>query len=194
MANSYKLKDLTAEICTGLLTDMDMMPLMIFLLDGVSPEAFPYLAQMFDVEGYKGWDLCTTEEQQRKLLKNALSTKRILGTPYAIIHSLNLVGFDTVILNENVNPSEELFFDGTWNFDGSNMFGSGNWCEFSVDIYVDDINSISDETKDLVIKLINYYKRATAELQSVNYYNKNIRYFDGTWLFDGSNTFNGVTS
>lgn len=77
------------------LGNMDIAPLLVYLIDTVPAAVLPYLAEQFHVLGHEGWLLATTDLKRRALLKVALELHRYKGTPWAVervLESLDLEG------------------------------------------------------------------------------------------------------
>lgn len=80
------------ETLAGRLSTLDLTPLVVYDFDTVPASALPSLAEQFRVLGDAGWNLATTEAQQRALLKEAGALHRIRGTPYAVSRVLEILG------------------------------------------------------------------------------------------------------
>jgi len=130
MANIFNISDKTINRIIG---DIDLSPVMIYLIDIVNVNALPFLASQFDVEGFKGWDLAITETQKRELLKTSIQIKKHLGTPWAIKQALKAIGFSNVTIQEGFD-TDIMVLDGSWILDGSVILGSRDWSAFSVTI------------------------------------------------------------
>ena len=184
--DNYNLFDVFGKTADQLFRDVDLSPAMIYLVDTVNVNALPFLATQFDVEGFKGWNLATTETQKRELIKTAIEIKRHLGTPYAIKRALLVIGFDKVTIQEHVIVGDVFIYDGTYIHDGGVLHGGMNWASFSVTISVPDVSLVTVETKALIIQLINYYKNQRSLLVEVIYEDDNLYYYDGTEIHDGT--------
>lgn len=80
------------ESLAGRLSALDLTPLVVYDFDTVPVSALPALAEQFRMLGDAGWNLATTEAQQRALLKEAGALHRIRGTPYAVSRVLEILG------------------------------------------------------------------------------------------------------
>lgn len=69
----------------------DLRKLLIYYIDGVDASALPALAYQFNVLDPE-WNLVTTEQQKRQLIKNSLELHRYRGTPWAIRNVFELLG------------------------------------------------------------------------------------------------------
>lgn len=128
---------------------LDKIPLqvlLVYLVDNVPAAALPLLAAQFDVLGYKGWRLATTEQAQRDLIKRAIELHRFKGTPWAVEEALKSIGFTDIELIEHV-PSM-------------------HWATFRVRITNENIMLTEDSITD-IIAMINEYKNARSHLVDV---------------------------
>lgn len=75
-----------------------LTPLVVYDFDTVPASALPILAEQFRMQGDAGWNLATTEAQQRALLKEAGALHRIRGTPYSISRVLAIIGVNSSIV------------------------------------------------------------------------------------------------
>lgn len=145
--------------------DEDMSSLMCYMIDIVDVSALPYLAIQFNVDGYRGWYLVTTEQAQRDLLKRAIEIQKHVGTGYAIKQALLALGYSDVTITEGTGYT----YNGQYDYDGTINYGGGSiWVNFGVDINVDDPGAITTETRDLIRFLILEYKNARSFLQYLN--------------------------
>lgn len=69
----------------------DLRKLLIYYIDGVDASALPALAYQFNVLDPE-WNLVTTEQQKRDLIKSALDLHRYRGTPWAIRNVFDMLG------------------------------------------------------------------------------------------------------
>lgn len=145
--------------------DVDLSPMMCFMIDVVHPDALPYLAKQFNVDGFRGWDLATTETARRELIKTAIQLQKKVGTPWAIKNALKAIGFPNVTINERMG----IYYDGAYIYDGSQIHSSSTWVNFGVVIKVVDPNAITNEQKDLIRILIDEYKPARCVLVSLTF-------------------------
>lgn len=129
------------------LSNLELDKLLVYLIDTVDAKGLPYLAEQFDVLGYKGMKLAHTEADQRQLIKTAIELHRYKGTLWAVEQSLASIGFGDVTIEEHV---------------------SGHWAKFRVfvDIGSHPINVI--EIAD-VVQMINEYKNTRSHLADLSY-------------------------
>lgn len=183
MANIFDISDKTINKIIG---DVDLSPVMIYMIDIVNANALSFLASQFDVEGFKGFDLAITESQKRELIKTSIQIKKHLGTPWAIKQALKTIGFDKVTIQEGTAAGEDKFYSGETNYDGSILYGGASWASFRVTIKTKFSVSVSDETKAMVEKLILFYKNARSRLVEVIYQEDDVYYYDGTLYFNST--------
>lgn len=132
------------------LGDIPLERLLVYMIDTVDASALPYLAIQFDVLGFKGMRLATTEAQQREVIKKAIEIKRHSGTPWAIKEALRSIGYPDAVLIENA---------------GTGQYG---WAQFRIELNVGD-NAISTEKLDELIQMINIYKGTRNHLLDLSY-------------------------
>ena len=86
------------------------------------PEFLPQLAWSLSVDF---WELATTDEQRRELIRGAIQWHRKRGTPWAIKQALAAFGYPVMELIEQAKYLEEWkvaggqILDGSWLLDGS---------------------------------------------------------------------------
>ena len=136
------------------LSQIELDQLLVYVIDSVTPEALPYLADQFDVAGEKGYRLATTDAQRRQLIKNAVELKRYIGTVWAIRQAMKSVGFGDAILEEGVD-------EGTPDID---------WAKFRILVDLGNDKGLPDTSgASELIALINYYKNVRSKLLDVSY-------------------------
>lgn len=149
---------------------LEIEAVLVYLIDIVKSSALPHLASQFDVMGYKGWFLTTTEAERRDLIKTAIELHRYKGTPWAVKESIRKFGFTNVTVEENLTDDHWLL-NGSVLLDGSHVLGGDyHWAYFRVII---DINGISTDItttqSDILIRLINEYKNVRSWLKDLSF-------------------------
>ncbi|MGH8782053.1 phage tail protein I [Paraburkholderia sp.] len=86
------------EAVAARISSIDLTPLVVYDFDTVPVSALPSLAEQFRMLGDAGWNLATTEAQQRALLKEAIALHRIRGTPYSVSRVLAILGVNASIV------------------------------------------------------------------------------------------------
>lgn len=132
------------------LDNLRLDALLVYLIDIVSADALPYFAEQFDVLGFKGMRLATTEQQQRDLIKKAIELHRFKGTVWAVKQAMIAIGFPDAVLTEHVSS------------------GENGWATFKINIEVGDELVSADAIGDLV-KMINEYKNERSRLLGVEF-------------------------
>ena len=170
----------------------------ILNIDTCPAAILPLLATMFGVDGFKGFDYATTEDQQRQTIKNAILMKRRHSTNWSLITALENAGYQNVVINDHL-PC--YFWDGSWQFDGSRQFNSNQWAQFTISLQPPV--GVLPQNVDIValMQLVNYWKRACTQCLSitidqlviVNFGLGNQHLlFDGTWTWNGVEPLNGI--
>lgn len=196
------------------LNELDLSPLLIYMIDTVPAVALPHLAAQFDILGYKGWRFAKTEAQQRDLLKKAIELHRFKGTPWSIKEAIRRAGYADATIIEGGGQ----FLDGTWNLDGTyTLSGAGNWACFRVIFDLGNTKGISAEETQDITELVKEYKNARSKLLDISWV-KNLedtvtatddvaitlqlvdaedafsgRFLDGTWNLNGSVRFDAYS-
>lgn len=111
------------------LAAIDFSPVLTNLIDAVTPDAFPYLAEQFDVLGYKGWRFVVTDAEKRALIKQSYDLHRFKGTPWSIKEALKLIGITNVQINEGTYV---LLYNGDQTYNGAFSYGNANAFTFEV--------------------------------------------------------------
>jgi len=142
------------------MANINLEQLLVYVIDTVDATALPWLAKQFDVLGYRGMRLATTEAQQREVIKTAIQLKRYSGTPWAIKTALRSIGYPDAVLVENA---------GT---------GSTGWAQFRIDIDGGD-NGISEAAITELIEMISIYKGARNHLLALSY---SVNFSDGVTI------------
>lgn len=151
---------------------VDLDQLLVYVIDTVDASALPWLAWQFDVLGYNGMRLATTEQQQREVIKSAIQLKRYSGTPWAVKEALRSIGYPDAVLTENAGEGE---------------YG---WAQFRISIDSGD-NTISEAMVTELVKMINIYKGARNHLLDISY---TVNFSDGFTLIDSHSLETGIDS
>ncbi|WP_432712585.1 phage tail protein I [Pedobacter sp.] len=124
--------------------------LLIYIIDTVDAAALPFLAKQFDVLGYKGMRLATTEAEQREVIKRAIELKRRAGTVWAVKEALKTIGYPDAVLVEGAED------------------GQNGWATFRIELDGGD-NTISATAIDELVKMVNEYKNVRSHLVDLSY-------------------------
>lgn len=143
---------------------LEVEKVLIYVIDTVDADALYWLAEQFDVLGYRGWKLAKTEADRRALIKRAVLLHRYKGTIYGIREALKSVGFDGII-QEHIGSQ----YDATFDHDGAVTYGSSNWATFRVIFDLGNDKGISvEQTADLVA-LVEEYKNVRSHLLGISW-------------------------
>lgn len=146
------LEDLL-EIFNDRFSNIELDRVLVYLIDNVSEQAIPYLADQFGVYEDFGWSLAKTTEQQRELVKTAIKVKRYIGTIYALQEALKAVGYAGADIVE-----------------GDGSVGDGkDWARFRITTDLGNEAGLDGETPALLTDLINKVKNARSELLDISY-------------------------
>jgi phage tail P2-like protein len=140
-------------------SDLELDRLLVYLIDTVDSEAIPYLAEQFDVLGYKGFRLAITEADQREIIKRSIELHRFKGTLWAVREALVSIGYGDAIIEEHVE---------------------GHWAKFRVTIDLGNQTLNVLQITDLV-KMISEYKNARSHLADLSY---TLTFSDGVIVVD----------
>lgn len=140
---------------------IDLSSLLVYIIDNAPASVLPYLAEQFDVLGYKGWLFADTEQKKRDLLKKAIQLHRKKGTAWSIREAIKALGYNGAQIVEGVG----LTYDGTADYDGAQDYGGGSdWANFGVRVWVNEGHVPDSAEIERVTNLINAYKREAANL------------------------------
>jgi phage tail P2-like protein len=124
------------------ISDIDLSPLLVYLIDTVNASALPHLAEQFHVLN-EGWQFARDDDERRRLLKQAIALHRTKGTPWAIKNALASLGWDARI--------SEWFEYG------------GDPYRFRVDVELSG-QGISDAEHDAIAAMIDAFKNVRSWL------------------------------
>jgi hypothetical protein len=176
----------------------------ILNVETCAPEILPYLAEMFGVEGYKGFDYATNDEQRRSMIRSAMLKHERHGKDWTLETALTDAGYRNILITDQNNGIYVQFLDGTWLLDGSHQLNSNSWADFTVTLNPPVGVDAADVDVPKLIRYINYWKRGSSRLIGVTvaqifFSNLTIgavgpparRYLDGSWSLDGTWTLDG---
>ncbi len=139
--------------------------LLMYVVDFAPESALIFLAEQFNVLGWKGWRLATTEAQKRNLIKQAVILQQKKGTAWAIKNALKTAGF----VDATIIKGAERVYDGSFQYDGSEDYGGGFWATFAVRIDIPLGYVPTPEDQNAAEKLINEYKNERSALIGVTW-------------------------
>lgn len=155
------------EMIESRFASIDVEAVLIYLIDTVDVDALPSLAAQFDVLGYRGYGLAQTEQQKRDIIKRAIELHRYKGTPWSIKEALKAIGYYNATLEERL--INQIYYDGTYNHNGSQTYGPGHWADFRVKIDLGNDMGVTAQSASDAVKLILEYKNVRSRLRDVSY-------------------------
>ena len=135
--------------------NVDLSKALVYIIDLVDSSALYFLAEQFDVLGYKGYDLCTTDTQRRLLIKNAIALHKYRGTVWSLRQALISIGYADAVIAEGVDE---------------------NWAKFSINLTLNDTQGVNITQVASLVKLVNEWKNARSILSAIDY---SIAFADG---------------
>lgn len=157
--NDNQMANAFAQLVAERWEDKDVSPFMAYLVDICAPAALPYLADQFDIDGVKGFEMAVNEEQQRALIKRSIGLHKYIGTTWAIREACRSVGFDELIIEEGVTAIP------------GGPTSPEDWARFSV--YLKDVGENRSVTADEWRKMrlfIEFYKNERSHLIDLGFY------------------------
>lgn len=132
---------------------IEVEALLIYVIDSVSASALPSLARQFDIEGFQGYGLATTDEQRRTIIKRAIEFKRYRGTVWAIKEAMQTVGYTEATLIEGVDTGDP----------------DTDWARFKIESVLGDTIGVGGVVESELAKLVREYKPARSYLEGISY-------------------------
>lgn len=169
LASSVRFKEHIAafdRVYKDTLAGFDLTPVLIYLIDTAPAAALPFLAEQFDVLGFKGWRFADTEAKKRALLKKAIELHRYKGTPWAVEESLKIIGYENSQVVENLQGYKH---DGQHLHNGTITYNSPGPFHFRVIIDAQQYGIININTQTEVIALIYEYKNQRSWLWDLSF-------------------------
>ncbi|WP_322080226.1 phage tail protein I [Burkholderia cenocepacia] len=153
------------------LDNVDLSPLLVYLIDGVAPSALPFLADQFSVMGEDGWNLAESDDAKRALIKGAIELHRYKGTPWAVREVIRRLGLGEVELVEGIS---RVHYDGKRRYNGWMVHGDlGLWAVYRV-ILLD--RAITNDQAALLRATLDAFAPARCVLASLEYRGVPVRY------------------
>lgn len=132
---------------------IEVEAVLVYMIDTVSASALPVLARQFDVEGFRGYGLATTDEQRRQIIKQAIELKRYMGTVWAIKQAMQAVGYMDATLIEGVDTGDP----------------DTDWARFKIESVLGDTIGVGGTVEADLAKLVREYKPARSFLEGISY-------------------------
>lgn len=124
--------------------DIDMSPCMMYLVDTCSVLALPFLADQFGCLRTRDYQIATTDDERRRIIKEAVKTRAYMGTVWVIKNAMEIYGYDPAWLEERCD-------EGTDPVHG--------WAHFKINV-PDGFVALSGVSADDLSQLIMQYKPA----------------------------------
>lgn len=140
-------------VAAARMNSLELDSLLVYIIDTVTASALPILAKQFDVEGFRGYGLATTDEQRRNIIKQAIELKRYMGTVWAIKQAMLAVGYTDAVLIEGVDTGDP----------------STDWARFKIESELGDTVGIEGTSQSDLAKLVREYKPARSYLEGISY-------------------------
>jgi len=135
------------------MSEIEIENLLVYIIDTVSATALPTLARQFDIEGYRGYALATTDAQRRSIIKQAIELKRYMGTVWSIKQAMLAVGYTDAILIEGVDTGDP----------------DTDWARFKIESELGDTVGIDGVSQSNLAKMVREYKPSRSFLEGISY-------------------------
>ncbi len=149
-----------SELVADRWDNWDLAPFMAYLVDICTPEALPYLAEQFNVDGLQGFAMAENEQQQRDIIKRSIALHKYLGTPWAIREACRTVGFPVIVLEEGVTAIP----DGPTSPD--------DWARFRVLVEADQGRHITKDDARKLRLFVEFYKNERSHLVALGFFQR----------------------
>lgn len=97
MDNLSPINDISSYAFDELFTrynSLETERLLVYLVDNIDSSVLPHLAEQFHVMGNEGWLQVKTDEEKRRLIKEAINIHRYKGTKYSILKVLEMLNLE----------------------------------------------------------------------------------------------------
>lgn len=135
------------------MNSVEIDSLLVYIIDTVPASALSTLADQFDVLGFRGYGLATTDEQRRTIIKQAIELKRYRGTVWAIKQAMINVGYTDAVLVEGVDTGDP----------------DTDWARFKIESDLGDTIGVDGISQSDLAKLVREYKPQRSVLEGVSY-------------------------
>ena len=140
-------------VAAARMSEIEIDSLLVYIIDTVAASALPILAKQFDVEGFRGYGLATTDEQRREIIKKAIELKRYMGTVWAIKQAMLAVGYTNAVLIEGIDTGDP----------------DTDWARFKIETEIGDTIGVEGASQSDLAKLVREYKPARSFLEGISY-------------------------
>jgi hypothetical protein len=169
LPNSLQQPHITVfdELYADRLAALPLEVIITYLVQIVPPQVLPHLAETFDMLGYNGYGLATTDQQRRDVILGAIELHRLKGTPYSIRRALELFGYPNATFDEGVGTA--IRYDGTYTYSGIIQYnaGGGHWALFDVIFNAASFQTLPAFDVDLIRNVVEAYKPARCTLRNI---------------------------
>jgi hypothetical protein len=150
----------------------DTLPIeavLVYLIDFVAEDALYTLAEQFNVLGYKGYFLATTEAEKRAIIKRAIDLQRFKGTPWSIKEALRQFGYPDVTILENTGSGPK--YDAVYTHNGAILHSSDyHWANFDVVFDMADYPlGFTAAQQEQIYQIIMEYKNVRSNLRRLTF-------------------------
>lgn len=135
------------------MSQIEIDAVLVDIIDTVPASALPTLARQFDVEGFRGYGLATTDAQRRQIIKQAIELKRYRGTVWAIKQAMISVGYVGAVLVEGVDTGDP----------------DKDWARFKIESDLGDTVGVDGLSQSDLAKLVREYKPQRSVLEGISY-------------------------
>jgi P2-related tail formation protein len=144
---------------------LEIEKVLIYIIDFVDADALYTLAEQFNVLGYKGYFLATTEAEKRAIIKRAIDLQRFKGTPWSIKEALRQFGYPECTIIKGTGAG--AFYDATYDHNGAINYGSDyHWANFDVEFDIADYPSgFTAAQTEQIYQIIMEYKNVRSNLR-----------------------------
>lgn len=151
----------------GRFDTLDLTTLLVYRIDDLPDGALSLLAWQFNVMGDDGWDLASTPEERRALIRRALDLHRHRGTPWAIREAIKALGYADAEIVEGLPIA---LYDGDKTYSAVETYGGGTrWAMFRVLLDLGEAKGVSAAQVARLVALIERWKNARSHLVDIGF-------------------------
>lgn len=151
----------------GRLDNLDLTALLVYRIDDLPEEALRLLAWQFNIMGDDGWDLASSPEERRALIRRALDLHRHRGTPWAIREAVRALGYANAEIVEGLPIA---LYDGDKTYSAVETYGGGTrWALFRVLLDLGETKGVDAAQITRLVALIERWKNARSHLVDIGF-------------------------
>jgi hypothetical protein len=94
---------LLCELLEEMLDGIDLRPMLVYLVDTVTPDLLPLLAEQFSMLDETVWSLAESDDARRALVKGSVSLHRYKGTPWSLRELCRRLGLGEIQIVERLS-------------------------------------------------------------------------------------------